>query len=203
MSGTARTELLPALGRTAVPWKNGGGVTREIIAYPSAASLDNFDWRVSTAEVRVAGAFSVFAGVERTLCVLEGRLALAIQGRTPSILVPDSAPFAFAGDLEVHADPGSAPVVDLNVMTRRGHFVAAVKRLGFSGSLRRDSAATMTLLFALTSLRVEVGAESSTLSRHDALRLREGTPCTLVAPEARAECYVIEIAALAFGAGRT
>ena len=60
MSAAARTELLSAARRAAVPWKNGGGVTREVAAHPAGASLEDFDWRVSTAEVRAAGPFSGF-----------------------------------------------------------------------------------------------------------------------------------------------
>ena len=35
----------------ASPWKNGGGVTREIAAYPHGAGFDTFIWRVSLADV--------------------------------------------------------------------------------------------------------------------------------------------------------
>ena len=33
------------------PWKNGGGTTRDIIASPPCASFDDFDWRLSLAQV--------------------------------------------------------------------------------------------------------------------------------------------------------
>ena len=76
-------EWLPAAQRREVPWKNGGGLTREVLASPAAAGLERFDWRISTAEVRVAGPFSAFPGIERTLCVLEGKLSLSLGGRSP------------------------------------------------------------------------------------------------------------------------
>ncbi|MEC4600651.1 HutD family protein, partial [Burkholderia vietnamiensis] len=44
----------------ASPWKNGGGVTREIAAYPPGAALDAFAWRVSVADVGAGGPFSRF-----------------------------------------------------------------------------------------------------------------------------------------------
>ena len=53
---TGALEILPAALRTPVAWKNGGGVTREIAALPRGAGLNHFEWRVSTAEVRSAGA---------------------------------------------------------------------------------------------------------------------------------------------------
>ena len=43
--------LLAAKDRIAQPWKNGGGVTREIAVEPPGAGFDSFGWRVSTAVV--------------------------------------------------------------------------------------------------------------------------------------------------------
>jgi len=53
-------------------WKNGGGVTREITAGPADAALDAFAWRLSIANVDAPGAFSTFAGIDRTLVLLDG-----------------------------------------------------------------------------------------------------------------------------------
>jgi environmental stress-induced protein Ves len=57
--------LLRAGERQALPWKNGGGVTREVIAHPPGSDLRHFDWRVSIAEIQGAGAFSSFPGTSR------------------------------------------------------------------------------------------------------------------------------------------
>jgi len=46
----------------AQPWKNGGGVTHEIIRWPDS---DAYDVRISLAEDRVAGPFSQFPGYQR------------------------------------------------------------------------------------------------------------------------------------------
>ena len=77
---TGAVEILPAALRTSVAWKNGGGVTREIAAFPRGADLSHFDWRISTAEVRSGGLFSAFPDIERILCVLEGELTLSRSG---------------------------------------------------------------------------------------------------------------------------
>jgi len=42
----------------AMTWKNGGGVTREIICQPLGAGMDDFDWRVSIAHIASDGPFS-------------------------------------------------------------------------------------------------------------------------------------------------
>ena len=69
MTGAERLALssLPA-----TPWKNGGGTTREIAAFPPGAGLDDFGWRLSVAEVERDGPFSVFSGVDRTIVLLDG-----------------------------------------------------------------------------------------------------------------------------------
>ena len=52
-----------------VPWRNSGGVTRELLRWPDT---DNWLWRISVAEVASDGAFSHFAGVQRWLAILSG-----------------------------------------------------------------------------------------------------------------------------------
>lgn len=64
--------ILRAAGRAAAPWKNGGGVTREIAAGPEGAGMDTFAWRVSLADVGADGPFSVFPEVTRVLTVVDG-----------------------------------------------------------------------------------------------------------------------------------
>jgi environmental stress-induced protein Ves len=132
---TGAAEILPAVLRTPLAWKNGGGVTREIAAFPRGADLSHFDWRISTAEVRSGGPFSAFPDIERILCVLEGELTLSVQGQPTVRLSKKSAPFAFAGDVPAQAEPHGGIVVDLNVMARRGRYVAAVRRLSTSASM--------------------------------------------------------------------
>lgn len=47
-SGSARgVTLIRGAELVAVPWKNGGGLTREVAAFPADAGLDTFVWRVS------------------------------------------------------------------------------------------------------------------------------------------------------------
>ena len=56
----------------AAPWKNGGGVTREIVCSPPGAGMEGFDWRVSIATIDKPGPFSAFAGVDRVIMLLDG-----------------------------------------------------------------------------------------------------------------------------------
>lgn len=63
--GLRHGRILRAAERPALPWKNGGGVTREVVAHPPGSDLGHFDWRVSIAEIHNAGPFSRFPGIER------------------------------------------------------------------------------------------------------------------------------------------
>jgi hypothetical protein len=66
-------------GLAAVPWRNGGGVMREVVAWRSGSW--GFDWRISIADVNAAGPFSAFPGVDRIIILVEGkRMDLVIDG---------------------------------------------------------------------------------------------------------------------------
>lgn len=161
--------LLPAAGRAQVPWKNGGGVTQTVAAFPSDAGPDDFMWRVSIAEVRTAGPFSAFPDTDRHLSVLEGTLLLSVAGQPPATLSPDSAGLAFPGDVAASGTPAEGPVLDLNVMTRRGRFRAEVARLD-PGKPMVIGAETAILVGA-TPTHVQCGGTWTALARLDALSL--------------------------------
>lgn len=102
-----------------MPWKNGGGSTCELAIFPAGASLEDFAWRISCAQVASGGPFSRFAGVDRSLAVLAGAgLELCLDGRS-SQLRPGDPPLAFAGEDPVSAELLAGPVADFNLMTRR------------------------------------------------------------------------------------
>jgi len=155
--------LLRAAERVAVPWKNGGGVTREIAAFPEGAGFDGFDWRVSIADVAVGGPFSRFPGIDRVLTVIEGRgLLLSVEDRPDTDLNERSNPFAFSGDAASAAVLLYGPIRDLNVMTRRGVCTATVRRILAPEEI--PCRETATILVAQASL--SLGDE--TLAPYDA-----------------------------------
>lgn len=160
--------LLPAAGRARVPWKNGGGVTQTVAAFPGDAGPDAFMWRVSIAEVRTAGPFSAFPATDRHLSVLEGTLLLNVSEQ-PSTLSPASAGLAFPGDVAASGTPIDGPVLDLNVMTRRGQFRAEVERLDPDVPVRIGS--DVAILVATARAHVACGRTRVALDRLDGLRI--------------------------------
>jgi environmental stress-induced protein Ves len=115
-------KLLRAADRTAVPWKNGGGITREIAARPEGAGAADFVWRVSLAEVAADGPFSAFPDVDRVLTMVEGDgMDLTLEGVGPRRVDTRFVPQRFPGDVPTGCRLlGRGPVVNLNVMHRRG-----------------------------------------------------------------------------------
>ena len=105
------------------PWRNGGGVTRELASHPQAASAQDgaWDWRVSIAEVTKAGDFSPFPGMERVLTVIEGELLLlTVDGEEHPL--EKYRPFRFSGEAATQGALPTGDIRDLNVITRTGSF---------------------------------------------------------------------------------
>lgn len=176
--------VLRAADRVAVPWKNGGGITREVAIFPEGSGFDAFDWRISIAEVPDEGPFSVFANIDRNLTILEGRMNLAFADRTVE-LDASSAPFAFPGDIACQGTPLFGPVTDLNVMTQRGRCNASVFRI--NGEIDMPAARHL-IIVALAESEIRTGAETSMLYVRDALlienpdgRLVFGAPAVMIA----------------------
>lgn len=131
-------KLIPAVAMRRMPWKNGGGVTTEIAIAPAGATLDNFDWRVSTAQVDAAGPFSRFAGIDRSLAVIAGgRLTMHRADAEALTLAPGEAPARFPGEVDVHATL-DAPLSDFNVMTRRDAWAHHAEAIALAAGERRS-----------------------------------------------------------------
>ncbi|MEJ1966813.1 MAG: HutD family protein [Gammaproteobacteria bacterium] len=90
---TRRILIVRSADYRRMPWKNGGGETREIAVSPAGAALDALDWRVSLATVASDGPFSVFSGVTRTLSVIRGAgINLQVGDAPPRALMQSSEP---------------------------------------------------------------------------------------------------------------
>ena len=113
------------------PWKNGGGSTREIACWPQGAGMDSFGWRVSVATLASSGAFSVFAGVDRQLLLLQGQGVRlhSSDGRVDHTLHRPWEPVAFAGDVPVHCTLTAGAAEDFNLMLRRGQWRGSLQVL--------------------------------------------------------------------------
>ena len=114
------------------PWRNGGGVTREVASHSAAAPAQGtraqdapgatgWDWRVSIADVSKAGDFSAYPGMDRVLTVVEGELLLlSVDGAEHPL--EKYRPFRFSGDAAASGALPTGDIRDLNVITRQGAF---------------------------------------------------------------------------------
>lgn len=162
--------VLRAGERAAVPWKNGGGTTREIAAHPPDAGTDGFDWRVSLAEVSGDGPFSVFPGADRILTVAEGAgMDLDVGGR-PRRIDARHVPRDFPGDLPTHCELLAGPVVNLNVMYHRDRASATVEVVRGERGVPVPAGAVVLAV----ALEGEVTAAGAALAPYDAVLLAPG-----------------------------
>lgn len=111
-------KLIPLDSVVPQAWKNGGGSTRELYAWPTAAG---WQLRISVAEITQDGPFSPFPGVERWFAVLEGAgVVLAWPADSQRRLTPRDAAVHFAGDPAPTCRLLDGPTHDLNLMLRGG-----------------------------------------------------------------------------------
>lgn len=97
---------------TTTPWKNGGGVTHEVLRDEAA---DPWRWRISIAEVSTDGPFSRFDGLARILTVIDGN-GLELQTPDGVLAAQPLRPLAFSGDTPVDSRMVNGPVRDLNLI---------------------------------------------------------------------------------------
>lgn len=107
--------MIPSDAVAAQRWRNGGGVTRELLAWPRAEA-----WRVriSVADIDADGPFSSFPGAERWFAVVDGHGVELHVGAIAHCLTPDSAPLRFGGGEKTTCRLLDGPTRDLNLMLR-------------------------------------------------------------------------------------
>ncbi|MEU6992817.1 HutD family protein [Streptomyces sp. NPDC046465] len=163
------TDVLRWSAYRSVPWKNGGGTTREV--------ADGDDWRLSVADVAGDGAFSVFPGLDRVITPVEGDgMVLTVDGASHP--VGSLSPFTFPGDAETDCRLTAGAVRNMNVMTRRGRATAEVRIVPVTAERATEAAcaAGETLLVMAVTEGVTVGGPDGraiALGRLDCVR-RDG-----------------------------
>lgn len=121
--------LVPLSSVAQQPWRNGGGTTRELLAWPPT---DAAHWgvRVSVAHIGSSGPFSAWPGVERWFVVLQGAgVELQWQGHAAR-LTPDSPPLRFNGGEPPACTLLGGATEDLNLMLRSAQGALQVAQAG-------------------------------------------------------------------------
>lgn len=136
---------------TPQPWRNGGGVTQELLAWPAAE-----DWqvRISVARIDRNGPFSAYPGIERWFTVLQGEGVVLRFANRRALLSAGSEPIRFEGASAPDCDLLDGPTQDLNLMLRSsaGRGGMSIARAGDSWQMN----ATVRALFTLDELTLHV-----------------------------------------------
>ena len=114
------SRVIPANEYRRERWRNGLGWTREIHAH-HAHGADDWDWRLSIAEIEQDAVFSAFPGVDRELVLLHGNgLHLRFDDGEDRLLEPPHGRLRFAGERVVNGELVDGVTHDFNLMWRRG-----------------------------------------------------------------------------------
>ncbi len=167
-----------------MPWKNGQGFTLEI-ARSHGEGLDNFDWRVSIADVKEAGAFSLFPNKQRIIGVLEGiGLTLHVDENKPVTLMQKQF-FAFHGENNVHAELVDGAIRDFNLIYNPKKYSARFQWVNVHSVSSWISDASQILIFNTSAkLNLHIDEEMYSLKAFETLLVKnKGTPLQIM-PEA-------------------
>ena len=178
--------LLDTAQLAATPWKNGGGFTRELACHPAGASLEDFVWRLSIADVAQSGPFSRFPGVDRVITLLDGAgMSLSFEDGRRVLLEQPHAPFHFRGEDAVQAELIATPSRDLNLMLRRELVEGDVAFMNQQHDFPAVDASLAVLItqgsWTVASLdqpahTLQAGQAALWIDAHDALRLTPTAP---------------------------
>jgi environmental stress-induced protein Ves len=157
---TSPMQLIEPTAWRAQPWRNGAGVTHELVRWPAA---EPFAIRISVADVTAPAPFSAFAGYRRWLYLLEGGpVTLALDGRDVVLADPADG-LAFSGAAQVAATAVARPSRDLNFMVQ--DTLPARAELLREG--RHALAGTAVAVFAIAGeVAAGEGADRRLLGRH-------------------------------------
>ena len=200
----ASLTLIRGADLVAAPWKNGGGVTREVasvcadglpVGRSPRAGLDGFVWRVSVADVAQAGPFSHFEGVDRTLILLSGAGMILDERDAPKEASLEDAPQAvkshaltqpldiarFSGEAHIDARLVDGATRDFNLMVRRdaAHGEVEVWRGQPQQEAQRTLSADVVLLFCASGSITITPGDAQLLSLDTGDTLRIDTPNAL------------------------
>ncbi len=130
---SAASRVIPAFEYRRERWRNGLGWTREILRVP-----DTDDWqvRLSIAEIEQDAAFSAFPGIERELVLLRGEgLRLRFDDGALHTLMPPHDRLRFAGEARVTGELVDGVTHDFNLMWRREAVQAELLHRPLVGSM--------------------------------------------------------------------
>jgi len=143
-----------------IPWRNGGGVTRELVTWPNA---EHWMWRMSVAQIDQSGPFSRFEGIQRWFAVLDGAgVCLTLDQRSHD-LRPHSAPLSFDGETPLDCRLTDGPAQAFNLMLQRDQASALMMRVNGSQATCLKSSKIIAVYAIDTGANIQFDHETLTL----------------------------------------
>lgn len=155
-------EVVPLQRVRAQPWPNGGGDTRELLAWPDPA-----DWlvRISLADIEHDGRFSRLPGIHRTLAVAGGAGLVLHFADHRAMLTGTDPPLAFDGGSAPEARLLDGACQALNLMVL--HSQAGSEMLRAQADVEWISPAPLRACYTTTAATLQVDdADAAELPAH-------------------------------------
>lgn len=147
-----------------IPWKNGKGKTIEV-AINEGGTLDNFDWRLSMADVVEDGEFSNFSGYLRNLVLIKGNAITLHHDNQDSNELKNYLDFAtFDGGNQTSGHLPNGAITDFNIITDIEKYSVNVIT-NTAHSQLTVSSAELTFVYNLSSTdsQISLGKQDITL----------------------------------------
>ncbi|RLZ08226.1 HutD family protein [Acinetobacter sp. 2JN-4] len=153
-------------------WKNGAGYTVEL-ARSEGESLDVFDWRISMADVKSAGEFSKFHGMQRILTVLDGQgIVLNVDDDHRHLKTLQSA--QFSGERDVSCELPHGQIQDFNLIYDPQKVNARYQWISEPTTSEIFSSADLIFIFnqSLELLEIEIDQQVFHLKHQESLKIQ-------------------------------
>lgn len=168
-----------------VPWKNGGGVTREILRAPPEPTA--FDWRLSLATIASPGPFSTFSGYHRTLVLVGGAGVELNFGRHGAAQLQSAGQMVcFEGAWETSCTLVDGPSTDLNLIVAAERVQSVTRSAQLAATeLIQTSGWTETLICCISGeIRItNIAGEAEILRSVDVARCLPGDGAITCSPQ--------------------
>jgi len=146
-------------------WRNGGGRTRELLAWPTR---DDWTVRISVADIDRDGPFSAYPDIDRWFAVVEGAGVVLSLGDGRHVLGTDSAPLHFRGEQAPGCELVDGATRDLNLMVRRHRGRSTLQRA--EPGVEFHDRATLRALFCADAVTLQVdGSDACRLAPYSLL----------------------------------
>lgn len=164
-----------------VPWKNGQGITRDILRSPD--NSEQFDWGLSLADLERSSAFSAFSGYDRTITPINGHgFTLSFEDGHVETLDTLNRPYSFDGGAALRCDLLDGKCQVFNLKVRRNTAAATWQIRDLGAPLTLDAVPhTAQMVFALgDGVTLDTGTGNPhTLDTWDCAVWEDGAAVTL------------------------